>query len=117
EQLGGAVSGSHVREFGYAQIKVEHTNELFKNVQDHVAADGKGLLDVWMSHGDKVTRLPEGFVCIASTSSCPIAAMAAPARHFYGVQFHPEVTHTLQGARIFEHFLFDLCHCEPLWTP
>lgn len=116
EQLGGAVSGSHVREFGYAQIKVEHTNELFKNVQDHVAPDGKGLLDVWMSHGDKVTRMPEGFVCIASTPSCPIAAMADPNRHLYGVQFHPEVTHTLQGKRIFEHFLFDLCHCEPLWT-
>ena len=116
EQLGGAVSGSHVREFGYAQIKVEHTNELFKNVQDHVAPDGKGLLDVWMSHGDKVRRMPEGFVCIASTPSCPIAAMADPNRHLYGVQFHPEVTHTLQGKRIFEHFLFDLCHCEPLWT-
>lgn len=116
EQLGGAVSGSHVREFGYAQIKVEHANELFKNVQDHIAPDGKGLLDVWMSHGDKVTRMPEGFVCIASTPSCPIAAMADPSRHLYGVQFHPEVTHTLQGKRIFEHFLFDLCHCEPLWT-
>jgi GMP synthase (glutamine-hydrolyzing), C-terminal domain or B subunit/GMP synthase (glutamine-hydrolyzing), N-terminal domain or A subunit len=117
EQLGGEVSGSHVREFGYAQIKVEQQNELFKNVQDHVAPDGKGLLDVWMSHGDKVTQMPEGFVCIASTPSCPIAAMADPARHLYGVQFHPEVTHTLQGKRIFEHFLFDLCHCEPLWTP
>ena len=116
EQLGGAVSGSHVREFGYAQIKVEHANELFKNVQDHIAPDGKGLLDVWMSHGDKVTRMPEGFVCIASTPSCPIAAMADPSRHLYGVQFHPEVTHTLQGKRIFDHFLFDLCHCEPLWT-
>ena len=117
EQLGGAVSGSHVQEFGFAQISVEHANELFKNVQDHVAEDGKGLLDVWMSHGDKVTRLPDGFVCIASTPSCPIAAMADPARHFYGVQFHPEVTHTLQGKRIFEHFLFDLCQCAPLWTP
>lgn len=117
EQLGGEVAGSNVREFGYAQIKVEQDNALFKNVQDHVAPDGKGLLDVWMSHGDKVTRVPEGFITIASTSSCPIAAMADPARHLYGVQFHPEVTHTLQGKRIFEHFLFDLCHCEPLWTP
>ncbi|MBC6906775.1 glutamine-hydrolyzing GMP synthase [Saccharophagus sp. K07] len=117
EQLGGKVSGSHVREFGYAQIKVEEPNELFKNVQDHVAPDGKGLLDVWMSHGDKVTQMPEGFVCIASTPSCPIAAMADASRNLYGVQFHPEVTHTLQGKRIFEHFLFDMCKCEALWTP
>lgn len=117
EQMGGKVSGSHIREFGYAQIKVEQSNELFKNIQDHVAADGKGLLDVWMSHGDKVTQMPDGFICIASTPSCPIAAMAHPGKRFYGVQFHPEVTHTLQGKRIYEHFLFDLCHCEALWTP
>lgn len=117
EQLGGEVTGSDVREFGYAQIKVEQDNALFKNVQDHVAPDGKGLLDVWMSHGDQVSRVPEGFITIASTGSCPIAAMADPARNFYGVQFHPEVTHTLQGKRILEHFLFDLCQCEPLWTP
>lgn len=117
EQLGGKVSGSHVREFGYAQIKVEQENDLFKNIQDHVAPGGKGLLDVWMSHGDKVMQMPEGFICIASTPSCPIAAMANPARKLFGVQFHPEVTHTLQGKRIFEHFLFDLCQCEALWTP
>src|SRR5690606_17067269 len=117
EQLGGKVAGSNVREFGYAQIKVEQQNDLFKDIQDHVAQDGKGLLDVWMSHGDKVTQMPEGFICIASTPSCPIAAMAHPQRRLYGVQFHPEVTHTLQGKRMMEHFLFDLCHCEPLWTP
>jgi len=117
EQMGGRVSGSHVREFGYAQIKVEQPNALFNDIQDHVASDGKGLLDVWMSHGDKVTQMPAGFICIASTPSCPIAAMAHPERQFYGVQFHPEVTHTLQGKRILEHFLFELCRCEALWTP
>ena len=117
EQLGGKVQGSDVQEFGYAQIKIENSNDLFKNIQDHLGADGSGLLDVWMSHGDKVIQLPEGFECIASTPSCPYAGMWHPQKQFYGVQFHPEVTHTLQGKRIFEHFLFDLCGCEALWTP
>lgn len=117
EQLGGKVQGSAVQEFGYAQIKIEADNDLFKKIQDHIDADGNGLLDVWMSHGDKVIQMPPEFECIASTPSCPVAGMWHPQKQFYGVQFHPEVTHTLQGKRIFEHFLFDLCGCEGLWTP
>lgn len=117
EQMGGKVQGSPVQEFGYAQITIEAPNDLFKKIQDHVDPEGNGLLDVWMSHGDKVIQMPPEFECIASTPSCPIAAMWHPQKQFYGVQFHPEVTHTLQGKRIFEHFLFDLCGCEALWTP
>lgn len=117
EQLGGKVQGSDIREFGYARIKVERSNELVKNISDHSDQAGATYLDVWMSHGDKVVAMPEGFTCFASTGSCPIAGMADETRKFFGVQFHPEVTHTLQGKRIFEHFLFDLCHCDALWTP
>ncbi len=116
-QFGGKVQGSNVQEFGYAQIKVEEGNPLFKDIKDHVDHDGNALLDVWMSHGDKVTKMPEHFQLIASTESCPIAGMFWPEKHFYGVQFHPEVTHTLQGMRLFEHFVLQLCGCEPLWTP
>ena len=117
EQMGGSVEGSNIREFGYAQIKVDGESSLFKDIKDHVDQDGNALLDVWMSHGDKVTRMPEGFSLMASTPSCPIAGMYNEAKKFYGVQFHPEVTHTLQGKRIFEHFVLQLCACEPLWTP
>ncbi len=115
-QFGGRVEGSPLQEFGYAQIRIEAANPLFKNIQDHVAEDGRGLLDVWMSHGDKVVELPPDFKVMAATDSCPVAGMFNEARKFYGVQFHPEVTHTLQGRRIFEHFLFDLCGCKALWT-
>lgn len=117
EQLGGAVEGSQKREFGYAQIEVEPTSPLFKDIKDHMGDNGKALLDVWMSHGDKVARIPEGFEVIASTPSCPIAAMACVEKQFYGVQFHPEVTHTLQGMRLLERFIRDMCGCEALWTP
>lgn len=117
EQLGGKVQGSDVREFGYAQIKVEAETPLLKDIKDHIDAEsGAGLLDVWMSHGDKVSAMPEGFQLMASTPSCPIAGMYHPEKNFYGVQFHPEVTHTLQGKRIFEHLLLELCGCEALWT-
>lgn len=116
EQMGGVVQGSDLQEFGYAQVAIEKPSGLFKNIQDHVAEDGKGLLDVWMSHGDKVVTLPPDFECIASTDSCPLAAMQHTIKPFFGVQFHPEVTHTLQGKRIFEHFLFDVCGCDALWT-
>src|SRR5690606_10458323 len=78
--------------------------------------DGAALLDVWMSHGDKVVTMPPGFALMASTPSCPIAGMYAVDKPFFGIQFHPEVTHTLQGKRIFEHFAFQLCGCQPLWT-
>ncbi|MGY8773774.1 MAG: glutamine-hydrolyzing GMP synthase [Spongiibacter sp.] len=118
EQMGGKVEGSPVHEFGYAQIRLEAPSELTADVADHIDSDsGKALLDVWMSHGDKVVKLPEGFEVLASTPSCPIAAMQCEAKRFYGVQFHPEVTHTLQGKRLFEHFVHKLCGCEALWTP
>lgn len=116
-QLGGKVQGSKVQEFGYAQIKVETENPLFQDIKDHVDQDGAALLDVWMSHGDKVTQVPEHFEITASTDSCSVAGMAWQEKQFYGVQFHPEVTHTLQGQRIFEHFVLQLCGCDALWTP
>lgn len=116
-QMGGAVQGSKVQEFGYAQIRVEQECALFKDIKDHVNHDGKALLDVWMSHGDKVTQVPDSFTVVAATDSCPIAAMAWEEKQFYGVQFHPEVTHTLQGKRLFEHFVLETCACEALWTP
>ncbi len=116
EQLGGNVQGSDVREFGYAQVKIEADNALTKDVKDHVDSDGKALLDVWMSHGDKVTAMPEGFELLASTPSCAIAGMFNAEKNFFGVQFHPEVTHTLQGGRLLEHFLLEACGCEALWT-
>lgn len=116
EQLGGAVEGSNIREFGYAQVKVEGQSAIFQDIKDHVDSDGNALLDVWMSHGDKVTKMPAGFSILASTPSCPIAGIVDETRKFYGVQFHPEVTHTLQGKRIYEHFILTICGCEPLWT-
>ncbi|MBB3230120.1 glutamine-hydrolyzing GMP synthase [Halomonas stenophila] len=118
EQLGGAVEGSHKREFGYAQVRVDEETALFKDIADHIDHEtGKSLLDVWMSHGDKVARVPDAFTVTASTPSCPIAAMAWEEKRFYGVQFHPEVTHTLQGQRILEHFVLDVCQSERNWTP
>ncbi|MFZ5755318.1 MAG: glutamine-hydrolyzing GMP synthase [Pseudomonadota bacterium] len=116
EQLGGKVGTSDVREFGYAQVKRETPSRLLENIEDHLAADGSALLDVWMSHGDKVTAMPSGFTLMASTPSCPIAGMASDEKRFYGVQFHPEVTHTLQGKRLLENFVLKICGCAPLWT-
>lgn len=117
EQLGGKVQGSDVREFGYAQIRKHDGPALFDGIQDHVANNGVSSLDVWMSHGDKVVEMPADFTLMASTESCPIAAMANEAKHFYGVQFHPEVTHTLQGGAILTRFIVDICGCDTLWTP
>ena len=117
EQLGGKVQGSELREFGYAQIRKHEGPELFEGIQDLVAENGSELLDVWMSHGDKVVEMPSDFTLMASTDSCPIAAMANDAKKFYGVQFHPEVTHTLQGGAILTRFIVDICGCETLWTP
>ncbi|WGL17786.1 glutamine-hydrolyzing GMP synthase [Microbulbifer bruguierae] len=116
-QLGGAVEGSNVREFGYAQVKVEGDSALLHDIKDHLDDAGNALLDVWMSHGDKVVKMPQGFELMASTPSCPIAGMYHAEKNFFGVQFHPEVTHTLQGTRIYEHFVIELCGCEKLWTP
>ncbi|ACR14338.1 GMP synthase (glutamine-hydrolyzing) [Teredinibacter turnerae T7901] len=117
EQLGGRVQSSEVREFGYAQVRVAGESALFRDIKDHVDSDGGALLDVWMSHGDKVIAMPDTFSLLASTPSCPIAGMSWEEKRFYGVQFHPEVTHTLQGKRIFEHFVLEIAGCEPLWTP
>ena len=117
EQFGGKVAGSAVSEFGYAQITQVGNGGLLHDIRDHINEQGKGLLDVWMSHGDKVVELPPDFDLIAETESCPIAGMAHKKKPFYGIQFHPEVTHTLQGERIFEHFVLEQCGCEVLWTP
>ncbi len=115
EQLGGKVESSGKREFGYAEIEVHGPSKLFKGIQDRVDGDAR-YLDVWMSHGDKVTELPAGFDVIAGTASCPIAAMADEKRKFYGVQFHPEVTHTLQGKEIFARFVHEICACGRDWN-
>jgi GMP synthase (glutamine-hydrolysing) len=117
EQLGGSVQGSNEREFGYAQLTLRGQNDFIKQTKDHVDHDGNGLLDVWMSHGDKVVTMPSGFEIMASTPSCPIAGMVHKQKRFYGVQFHPEVTHTTQGRVLFEHFLLEICACDALWTP
>lgn len=118
EQLGGAVEGSSQREFGYAKVQLDADTALFKDISDHIEPDsGKRLLDVWMSHGDKVAQIPDGFRVTASTPSCPIAAMSWEEKRFYGVQFHPEVTHTLQGQRILEHFVLEICASQRNWTP
>lgn len=116
KQLGGAVESSNVHEFGYARIAVEAKTNLLSGISDH-HEDGKDYLDVWMSHGDRVSEMPEGFELIASTDSCPIAGFADEKNHRYGIQFHPEVTHTLQGARILEHFVQGVCGCGNSWTP
>ncbi|HEY5761632.1 MAG TPA: glutamine-hydrolyzing GMP synthase, partial [Rhodocyclaceae bacterium] len=116
EQLGGKVESSGKREFGYAEIRARGHSPLFKGIQDRSNADGHGLLDVWMSHGDKVVELPTGFRVIASNEATPIAAMADEARGYYGVQFHPEVTHTLKGREIISRFVHEVCGCGQDWN-
>jgi len=115
-QLGGKVEGSKVREFGYAEVRARGHSKLFDGVQDRTNAEGHGLLDVWMSHGDKVIEMPAGFKLIASNPSCPIAGMADESRGLYGVQFHPEVTHTRQGAAILRRFVYDICGARGDWN-
>ena len=102
---------------GASQVEVVNDSALVRGIEDALTADGKPLLDVWMSHGDKVTAIPSDFVTVASTESCPFAIMANEEKRFYGVQFHPEVTHTRQGMRMLERFVRDICQCEALWTP
>jgi len=114
-QLGGEVETSDHREFGFAQVRAHGHSALLTDIQDHINDQGHGLLDVWMSHGDRVKQLPEGFKVIAATDSAPLAGMADEARHYYGLQFHPEVTHTSQGKRILERFARDICGCQGLW--
>ena len=114
-QLGGVVESGHQREFGPAQVRAHGHTRLLNGIQDHTTAEGHGMLEVWMSHGDKVTELPPGFVCMASTDSCPIAGMADETRRFYAVQFHPEVTHTQRGADILQRFVIDICAARADW--
>ncbi|MGE5386050.1 MAG: glutamine-hydrolyzing GMP synthase [Betaproteobacteria bacterium] len=116
QQLGGKVESSGKREFGYAEIRARGHSKLFEGIQDRSNAEGHGLLDVWMSHGDKVTALPQGFKVIASTDSCPVAAMADEDRRFYAVQFHPEVTHTLKGRDMIGRFVHEICGCGRDWN-
>ncbi len=115
-QLGGKVESSNKREFGYAEMRARGHSKLFRDIEDRRNAEGHGLLDVWMSHGDKVTELPPGFKLIGGNESTPIAAMADEERGFYAVQFHPEVTHTLKGREIFARFVNDICGCQRDWT-
>ena len=115
-QLGGKVELSRLREFGYAKVRARGHTPLLTDIQDESNAEGHGLLDVWMSHGDHVIELPSGFKVIASTDNAPIAGFADEARHFYGLQFHPEVTHTKQGMAILRRFLHDISGCHELWT-
>ena len=116
EQLGGRVEIGHIREFGYAQVRARGHTALLRDIEDEKTPEGYGLLDVWMSHGDKVVDLPAGFKLMASTDSCPIAGLADEARHFYGVQFHPEVTHTKKGVQILNRFVLDICNAKPDWN-
>jgi GMP synthase (glutamine-hydrolysing) len=116
EQLGGKVEPGSVREFGYAELRARGHTRLLEGIEDFRTAEGHGMLKVWMSHGDKVAQLPPGFGVMASTEACPIAAMADEARGFYGVQFHPEVTHTRQGARILQRFVHQICGCGSDWN-
>jgi GMP synthase (glutamine-hydrolysing) len=115
QQLGGEVTAGHTREFGYAEVQVGAAGRLLEGIVDR-QHEGRALLDVWMSHGDRVDALPPGFAALASTHDAPYAAMADEQRRFYGVQFHPEVTHTRQGAAILERFVREICGCEARWT-
>jgi GMP synthase (glutamine-hydrolysing) len=116
QQLGGTVESSGKREFGFAEVRARGHSRLFNGIQDRTNAEGHGLLEVWMSHGDKVTELPPGFKVIGSSESCPVAAMADEARGFYAVQFHPEVTHTIKGKAMIERFVHDICGCGHDWN-
>src|SRR5258706_4173935 len=115
QQLGGRVEAGKVREFGYAEVRARGHTRLLDGIEDLRTVDGHGLLKVWMSHGDKVAEMPAGFKLMASTDACPVAGMADEGRRFYGVQFHPEVTHTLQGKVILERFVKDICGLSGDW--
>ena len=115
-QLGGKVENADHHEYGYAKVRARGHTALLKDIEDEVSKEGYGLLDVWMSHGDHVIEMPEGFKLMASTDNAPIAGIADEERKFYGLQFHPEVTHTNQGQRIIERFVHEICGCQNLWT-
>ena len=116
QQLGGRVEAGSVREFGYAEVRARGHARLLEGIEDYRTPEGHGMLKVWMSHGDKVVELPPGFKLMASTEACPIAGMADEARRFYGVQFHPEVTHTRQGTKLLQRFVRDICGCRGDWN-
>jgi len=116
QQLGGKVETGHTREFGFAAVRARGHTALLKDIADFTTPEGQGMLNVWMSHGDKVTELPPGFKLMASTDSCPIAGMADEERRFYAVQFHPEVTHTVQGKALLERFVLGICAATPDWV-
>jgi len=115
-QQGGEVQASDHREFGYAEVRARGHTRLLQGIEDFTTTDGHGMLKVWMSHGDKVTTLPPGFKLMASTPSCPIAGMADEARGYYGVQFHPEVTHTVKGRELINRFVLDIAKARPDWV-
>ena len=115
-QLGGGVEPGKVREFGYAEVRARGHSKLLEGIQDRAGPNGEGYLEVWMSHGDKVTAMPPGFKVIASNDACPIAGMADESRKFYAVQFHPEVTHTKQGRAIYTRFVHEICGVGPSWN-
>ena len=116
QQLGGRVEGGAQREFGYAELRARGHTRLLGGIEDFRSPEGYGMLKVWMSHGDRVVELPPGFKLMASTDGCPIAGMADEERHYYGVQFHPEVTHTLQGQAILTRFVREICGCRGDWN-
>jgi len=116
QQLGGRVEPGSVREFGYAEVRARGHTRLLDGIEDYRTPEGHGMLKVWMSHGDKVAQMPAGFKLMASTDACPIAGMADEARRFYGVQFHPEVTHTRQGTKLLHRFVKDICGCRGDWN-
>ncbi len=115
-QLGGQVESSSVREYGYAELMLHEHSALLTDIEDRVMPDGSALLDVWMSHGDKVTALPPGFKTICKTPNAPIAGIVHECRPWYGLQFHPEVTHTVQGLRILKRFVVDICCAQMNWN-
>ena len=116
QQLGGRVEAGSVREFGYAEVRARGHTQLLDGIEDYRTPEGHGMLKVWMSHGDKVAALPAGFKLMASTDACPIAGMADETRRFYGVQFHPEVTHTRQGTKLLHRFVKDICGARGDWS-
>ncbi|WP_426114294.1 glutamine-hydrolyzing GMP synthase [Massilia sp. PWRC2] len=116
QQLGGKVENGSVREFGYAEVRARGHTALLDGINDFVTDEGHGMLKVWMSHGDKVLAMPPGFKLMGNTPSCPIAAMADEERRFYGLQFHPEVTHTVQGKAMLGRFVHDICGCKSDWN-
>ncbi len=117
QQLGGAVENAGHSEFGYAKVRAHGHTALLKGIQDSVSEEGHGLLDVWMSHGDRVAKMPDGFKLMCSTDSAPIAGMADEERNIYCLQFHPEVTHTSQGKAILQRFCLEISNCDAQWTP